>query len=96
MLFEFKASRRELCLIRSTICYDIEKSLAEFGVKNACVSLGGERYEGDKVTYLLQRWNSEWGCYVDVQRVTELRDMDKVTVVTLPADSPTKVYFLIR
>ena len=81
-------------LIKSRICYDIEKSLAELGINNASVSLGcictrGERSE---VTYLLQRWNSEWGCYVDVQRVDEIQDMDKVTVVTQPVNSPTKVF----
>ena len=52
VLFEFKQSRRQLELDRSTICSDIDRTLAEFGINDAYVTLGGGSKPG-KAIYLL-------------------------------------------
>ena len=52
------------------------------------VDSGGE-------VYFLQKWSPQWGCYVDVNRASDINDGDKLAVVIKPKP-PSKVeMFLI-
>ena len=39
---------------------------------------------GNSSVYLLQKWSTTWGTYIDVEGIDDLEDKDKVTVVPIP------------
>ena len=40
------------------------------------------------VVYLLQKWSTSWGAYIDVESVDDIKDKDRLTVVPMPVGSP--------
>ncbi len=72
-LFDFKGSRRELELNRSSICSGIEQELSTFGHTNVLVCLCcPEENEVSKDVFLLQRWSPKWQTFVDVSTTEDI------------------------
>ena len=96
LLFEYRESKRCLCVNRSNVCETIEKELSRFGQTVSKVSLSGDC--GSSNSLLLQKWSTAWDTYVDVETVDDLDDKDRVTVVRLSAGTTTqsssKVYIM--
>ena len=38
--------------------------------------------------FLLQRWSVRWNAFVDVQRVSDIQDQDRLTCIPKPGLSP--------
>ena len=61
VLFEYKESRRQLCITRSEVCEAIEKELKSLGIQDdLVVSLSGsdekESVKGSPI-FLVQKWS---------------------------------------
>ena len=94
VLFEYRGSRRPLTIASGdsvTQCVSNELHLVGRSgarVVTADTDLSTER-EGGRV-YLLQKWSPQWGCYVDVSNILDIRDGDRLAVIAKPKP-PSKV-----
>ena len=94
VLFEYRGSRRQLTassgenLIEcvTTELRRVGRSRAQ--VYTANVDLRAIDRSGE--VYLLQKWSPQWGCYLDVNRASDINDGDKLAVVIKPKP-PSKV-----
>ena len=90
ILFEYQGSRKPLSrLKREHVIEVLKEELARFGDAAAVVQLSGEggcksANTGSSSVYLLQKWSTTWGTYIDVEEIDDLEDRDKVTVVPMP------------
>lgn len=91
VLFEYRGSRRQLDVAeKESITRVVTNELRRVGKPRAQVftasddlpSLGRGEQKPD--IYLLQRWSSQWDCYVDVAHYNEVSDGDKLAVVAKP------------
>ena len=41
--------------------------------------------------YILQRWSERWKAFIDVESINEIKDGDKVSIISKPVGSPLKV-----
>jgi len=92
VLFEIGSSRKPLTVTRETLVEAVERELAKvFG--DACL-LPFQYHEEDstsskKVMYLLQRWSDKWDAFVDVMETDEVKDGDRLTVVSRGSNAST-------
>ncbi len=99
ILFEYRGSRRQLEVAeKESITRVVTDELRRVGKSRAQVftasedlpSMGGGGQKPD--IYLLQRWSSQWDCYVDVSHCNEVTDGDKLAVIAKPKPSSVVNY----
>lgn len=101
VLFEYRGSRRQLSVSdKSSITRVVSSELQRVGKPRAQVftandSLPTGRSERARPDiYLLQKWSTQWDCYVDVAHYNEVSDGDKLAVIAKPKP-PSKVSSLL-
>ena len=86
VLFEYRGSRRQLEVAEEgSITRVVSSELRRIGKTRAQVFTANDDLPssgGD--IYLLQRWSSQWDCYVDVSHCNEIADGDKLAVIAKP------------
>ena len=89
VLFEYQGSKHQLTLTPSLVCETITRELAKFGKDGVIVKLSNAASSSSSpAVYLLQKWSSSWGAYIDVESVGDIKDKDRLTVVPMPVGSP--------
>ena len=95
LLFEYPVAGNTSsyrCIIqseRSRVCRDVQFHLKKAGFINPAVfvlsfttnTVRGE--ENDATKFYLQKWNSEWNCFVNVDCLEEIKSGDKLSVVKI-------------
>ena len=86
---------------RSQVCRDVQYHLKKAGVINPFVfvlshttntTVRGPGSEENASNFYLQKWNSEWNCFINVDCLEEIKSGDKLTVVkNLAEKTPTKL-----
>ena len=90
LLFEYSEYRCVLRTNKSRVCKDVEGLLKKAGVTNLSVlafitNMGGIKAGGKKLTtFFLQKWNSDWRCYINVDSLEDIDNGDRLTVVKFP------------
>ena len=88
VLFEYSTADYR-CIIstqQSKLCRNIEYHLRQAGVSEPEVAVLSytarrERFE-ERTRFFLQRWDSHWRCYVNIDSLEEVVDGDRLTVGT--------------
>ena len=94
VLFEYSEYRCILSTEKSQVCRDIQYHLRKAGVANLAVFVlsfitnaiaGAER----RTNFFLQKLNSEWNWYVNVDSLEDITSGDRLTVVKITHDTET-------
>ena len=90
VLFEYQGSKRALTLSPNLVCEAVTTELARFGKDGIVVKLSNAPSSSrdsttGRVVYLLQKWSTTWEAYIDVERVDDIKDKDRLTAVRMPA-----------
>lgn len=93
VLFEYSAAdyRCIICTQRSKLCRDIEYHLRQVGVAEpevAVLSYTASREE--RTRFFLQRWDTRWRCYVNIDSFEEVVEGDRLTVVRTTVPRPKR------
>jgi len=83
VLFEYKDSRKVLYLHPSQACECVQEELRCMGLTNAVVTLSVLPETTD--CYFLQKWDSKWKTFVDVDSTDQVGESDRLSVVHNPA-----------
>ena len=92
VLFEYKGSKREIIVESSHLCKDVANELeTKHGISQPTVSLSAAAATSSSQSragniaerYFLQKWCSKWKEYVDVERASDVKEGDKLTVVKI-------------
>ncbi len=91
ILFDYKGSRKDCKATHSTLCKSIEHQLRSFGecdpdplVLSGCCPEPEAKVDQQAI-FLLQKWSVKWNAYVNVDRVEEINDQDRVSVTRKPS-----------
>lgn len=101
VLLVYKDSRRQLEVKkRDDVCNVVATALEKIGWHGLVTVLEPEASSVCSVqcssttpVYILQRWSERWNAFVDIDRIDEIKDGDKLTVISKPVGSPLKVIF---
>lgn len=104
VLFEYDPSeyRCIICTQKAKLCREIEQHLRRTGVADPTVSVLSHtladrrhaRFE-ERTNFFLQRWDTDWKCYINIDSLEEVAAGDRLTVAarkqekTMPADHST-------
>lgn len=98
VLFEYRGSKREIIVEPSHLCKDVANELEiKYGISRPTVSLSAAAAirgssslpRGNTAErYFLQKWCSKWKEYVDVERASDVKEGDKLTVVKICTNPP--------
>ncbi len=93
ILFGYKGSRKDCKATHSTLCMCIQQQLHSFGESDSVVLSGScpEPESSNQEIFLLQKWSAKWNTFVNVDRVEEINDQDRVSVTRKPLSPPSKV-----
>ena len=80
VLFEFRGSRRPVC-VSSSITKEILDELTKFDSKAALRVTSSSPEDDEKNYYLLQKWSNKWEEYVNVEEPGEIQDGDRLTAI---------------
>lgn len=98
VLFEYRGSRRQLSASSGENLLEcVTTELRRVGRSRAQVytaSVDLRTIDNSGEVYLLQKWSPQWGCYLDVNRASDINDGDKLAVVMKPKP-PSKVEMYI-
>ena len=91
LLFEYSEYRCVLNTNYSQVIEEVQGHLRKAGVTNPAVafttSTGGIK-DGEKQTnFFLQKWNSQWRCFVNIDSLEDIASGDRLTVVKIPPDT---------
>lgn len=91
VLFEYEGSRRPLTTSADKLLAAVAGELRSLHVnsRRPIVRVLGDE-EDVQSYYLLQRWSSKWGVFVDVNDVSEIESGDKLTVLPRTRRSPVR------
>ena len=99
ILLDYKGSRKDCKATHSTLCMCIQQQLHSFGESDPVVLSGScpEPESSNQEIFLLQKWSAKWNTFVNVDRVEEINDQDRVSVTRKPLSRkplspPSKVY----
>ena len=91
VLFEYAAAeyRCIICTQKSKLCREIEQHLRRAGVAEPNVVVlsytdGRERFE-ERTNFFLQRWDTVWNCFINVDSLEEVVAGDRLTVAKRPS-----------
>jgi len=96
VLFEYPAAEYR-CVIstqKSKLCREIEHHLRRIGVAEPNVAVlsytltGGRERFGERTNFFLQRWDTDWDCYINVDSLEEVIAGDRLTVARRLAKQP--------
>ena len=91
VLFEYSEYRCILHIDKSRVCRDVQDHLRKAGVANPAVfvlAFTTSTIKGEKHTnFFLQKWNSDWRCYVNVDSLEDIASGNRLTVVKIPHDA---------
>ena len=108
VLFEYRGSKREIIVEPSHLCKDVANELEiKHGISRPTVSLSASAATRGSSSlprgntaekYFLQKWCSKWKEYVDVERASDVKEGDKLTVVKIctDADGDTELEPVLR
>ena len=90
VLFEFEGSRCPLKSDSSESILDLVLIELKKYNQNACICISTREEScvggsGSRETYILQRWCVKWKTHVNVERIEEIQDGDRLTVVAKPS-----------
>lgn len=92
VLFEYRGSRRALTVADSeNVAGVVGNELRRVGKPRASVFTANDelpsRQRVQPDIYLLQKWSTQWDCYVDVVHCNEICDGDRLAVIAKPKPS---------
>ena len=98
VLLEYESSRRPLkplggIVTRSLLEYEFGKTGWRGSIDVRDMMSMHETDEGEPSTcsnkYILQRWEQQWNCFIDVFNIEEIKNGDRLTVVLKPGKEKT-------
>ena len=85
LLLEYKGSK---CVTtNSTLCLCTAQHLRDLGEPEAVVCLSDDAGAGDGQVFLLQKWSVRWNAFVNVERLGEVCDGDRISAVPKPVST---------
>lgn len=98
VLFEYRGSKRAILVECSNLCEDVGNELqARHGISRPTVTLSATAPAASRSSqswgnvsekFFLQKWCTKWKEYVDVERASDVKEGDKLTVVKICSDPP--------